>query len=270
MMNTLNLDLNMLIDVAERLVNKTFAIIPRPKPTIESVQNARIIAHRGAHNNAQGIIENTLQAFEAAKKAGCWGIEFDVRATADGVLVVNHDLSLQRLWGHNVLISELSFTQLRALEPGIPTLAEVLAQYANSLRLFIELKTPFVHGEVLKQELQGLHPQEHYYLLSLDHRIFQNLNLFPKQSLLLVAGHNNVRQFCELSLEDNYGGVLGNYVLMRNKFIKKLQNAKQKSGVGFVDSAYSLYRELNRGIEFIFTNQADSVTLTIQQLLHTL
>src|SRR3989337_1808807 len=52
-----------------------------------------VIAHRGANAYAP---ENTLAGFRLAGDQGADAIEFDVRATADGHLVVIHDPSLAR------------------------------------------------------------------------------------------------------------------------------------------------------------------------------
>ena len=57
---------------------------------------ARPIAHRGLHDRAAGIVENTLSAAEAAIAAG-FAIECDVQVTADGEAVVFHDFTLDRL-----------------------------------------------------------------------------------------------------------------------------------------------------------------------------
>lgn len=243
-----------------------FAAVPRQKPHSIYIERAQIIAHRGAHNNAEGILENTHEAFRLAKNAGCWGIEFDVHATADNILVVNHDLTLNRLWGHDVAIADISFNELRSLEPGIPSLDEVVAEYGTHMHLFIELKSPFKDEDALMTTLQGLSPVTDFHLLALDAAIFDSLSQFPKSSLLLVAVHNNVNQFCELSIRENYGGVMGSYLLLTDKKRNKLSEANQVSGVGFVNSKNSLYRELNRGINWIFTNQAVQVSLHLQQL----
>lgn len=246
----------MLMDSIEKTVNGFFASIPRKKPKATHVDQARLIAHRGAHNKKLKIIENTREAFQLAQDLGFWGIEFDVHATADGVLVVNHDPTLNRLWGHDIAIAQLSFGDLRALEPKIPSLTEVITEYGQKMHLFIELKTPFTAEKALQLSLQGLSPMTDYHLLSLDSHTFKTLSLFPKPALLLVPIHNNVNEFCEISIKENYGGVLGNYLLLTDKLINKMKKAHQHYGVGFVDSKYSLYRELHRGIHWVFTNQA--------------
>ena len=53
-----------------------------------------VIAHRGASADER---ENTLPAFERAIELGADFVEFDVQASADGALVVFHDLDLDRL-----------------------------------------------------------------------------------------------------------------------------------------------------------------------------
>src|SRR2546425_12114802 len=56
---------------------------------------ARPIAHRGLHDAAAGVIENTQSAIEAAVAAG-YAIEVDLQVTADGDALVHHDEGLGR------------------------------------------------------------------------------------------------------------------------------------------------------------------------------
>lgn len=256
----------MLVTLAEKIVNGYFASVPRSIPASHAINNALLIAHRGAHNNAQGIFENTKAAFTLAKQAGCWGIEFDVHATADDILVVNHDPTLKRLWGHDKAISELNFIDLRALAPAVPTLAEVIEEYSSSMHLFIELKSPFTRGDALLHTLKELTPCQDYHLLTLKAPVFTQLSQFPRQSLLLVALHNNVKHFCDVSIAEQYGGVMANYLLLNDSYCARLKAADQRYGVGFVDSKNSLYREINRGMQWVFTNQAVKVGGYLRQL----
>lgn len=78
-----------------------------------------VFAHRGASHQAP---ENTLAAFVLAQELGADGVEFDVRRTSDGVLVVHHDPQ-QEEYG---VLAERPFEELRAAHPEIPTLAEAL------------------------------------------------------------------------------------------------------------------------------------------------
>lgn len=250
----------MLLETVEKILDSYFACIPRTKPDSQKVQNTRLIAHRGAHDKRLGIRENTHEAFKRARDLGCWGIEFDVHATADGVLVVNHDPTLLRLWGHDVAIRSISFNALRNLCPHIPSLAEVVAEYGQQLHLFVELKAPFDNEAALVNDLASLQSGEDYHIITLDEAVFANLKAIKPEHLLLVAVHHNAEKFCQLSLSQGYGGVLGHYLLLTDRMIQALQSARQLVGVGFVDSKNSLYREINRNIPWLFTNNVGRVS----------
>lgn len=249
----------MFIEIAEKILNGFFACIPRSRPA-NTETPVKLIAHRGAHSKSLGLVENTMASFSHALKLGCWGIELDVHSTSDGVIVVNHDPDLKRLWGHPIAIADLDFAALRALEPQVPSLEEVISAFGKSLHYFIEIKTPFYAEEALFKVLKNLNPGEDYHILSLEEPLFASLQYFPKTSMMLVPMHNNVREFCRLSTEKGYGGVLGNYLLLTNKLVRQLQVAKQGVGVGFVNSRNSLYRELDRPIPWIFTDNADEIS----------
>ena len=90
----------------------------------------RVFAHRGLH--ASGAQENTLASFEAAADAGADGVEFDVRRTVDGALVVHHDAVLP---GGGV-IAEMKVAEL---DPSVPLLAEVIAT-CGQLAMNVEIK----------------------------------------------------------------------------------------------------------------------------------
>ncbi|MDR3475902.1 MAG: glycerophosphodiester phosphodiesterase [Devosia sp.] len=94
------------------------------------------LAHRGDHSQAP---ENTLAAFAAAVgRPDCDGVEFDVRASADGVAVVLHDATLARVQGRPERADALSAAELAAA--GVPTLAAVLDICGPDAFLDVELK----------------------------------------------------------------------------------------------------------------------------------
>ncbi len=74
--------------------------------------NARVVAHRGL----SGIeMENTNAAFIAAGNRSYYGIETDIKKTADGKFVLNHDGHLQRIAGENVQVAEVSLSLLQSV-----------------------------------------------------------------------------------------------------------------------------------------------------------
>jgi glycerophosphoryl diester phosphodiesterase len=94
------------------------------------------LAHRG---DARRAPENTLAAIEAALAiAGCDGVEFDVRLSADGVPVLLHDETLTRVQGRPERVDALTARTLEDL--GVPSLADVLAAVPHRARLNVELK----------------------------------------------------------------------------------------------------------------------------------
>ena len=93
---------------------------------------ARPIAHRGLHDRAVGVIENSPAAFAAAIAAG-YGIELDLQLSRDGVAMVFHDDSLDRLTGETgpvrardaAALGQIALAGARAGDR-IPTLGAVL------------------------------------------------------------------------------------------------------------------------------------------------
>jgi glycerophosphoryl diester phosphodiesterase len=143
-------------------------------------------------------------------------------------------------------------------------------KYGQKMHLFIEVKSPFLEVDGLYDLLKSLKPCTDYHVLTLDEALLPLLSQkFPREALLLVAVHNNVKRFCELSLKEGYGGVLGHYLLLNKRTISALKSMNQKVGVGFVDSRYGLYRELNRGVKWLFSNDVEQVMAAWEKLFYT-
>ena len=107
----------------------------------------RPIAHRGLHDAARSLVENTIGAAEAAIAAGC-AIECDVQLSRDGEAMVFHDDHLRRLTRAHGAVVERSAGALQriAFRDGgerIPTLPELLAAIAGRTPLICELKSRF-------------------------------------------------------------------------------------------------------------------------------
>lgn len=74
--------------------------------------NTKIVAHRGLSGLEK---ENTNAAFVAAGNRSYFGIETDVRKTADGRFVVNHDGHFKRVAGENLVIAESSLALVQSV-----------------------------------------------------------------------------------------------------------------------------------------------------------
>ena len=121
---------------------------------IETLPQPIVFAHRGASASAP---ENTMAAFQLALEQGAPAIEFDVKLSADGHVVVIHDQTVNRTTNASGNVAKLPLESLRELDAGswfgaafrgekIPTLHEVFAAFGQTLLLNIELTnyaTPF-------------------------------------------------------------------------------------------------------------------------------
>jgi glycerophosphoryl diester phosphodiesterase len=108
---------------------------------------ARPVAHRGLHDAAAGVIENTPSAFTAAI-VGNYGIECDLQLAADGEAMVFHDDTLERLTEgvgrvHAVPAAELKRVAFRATTDHMITLGELCELVNGRVTLVIEIKSHF-------------------------------------------------------------------------------------------------------------------------------
>lgn len=94
------------------------------------------LAHRGDWRRGP---ENSLRAMTAAlANPACDGLEFDVRGSRDGVPVLLHDETLERVQARPWRCDELTAAELA--EAGVPTLGAVLALAGPGPFLDVELK----------------------------------------------------------------------------------------------------------------------------------
>ena len=100
-----------------------------------------VIAHRGASAYAP---EHTFAAYDLAVAQGADTLELDIRATADGELVVLHDRDLLRTVGVARNVADLDADAIARMDPATRplTLEAVLDRYAGQARFFLELKDP--------------------------------------------------------------------------------------------------------------------------------
>jgi glycerophosphoryl diester phosphodiesterase len=108
---------------------------------------ARPIAHRGLHDAAAGVVENTGTAFSAAIDAG-YAIETDLQISADGEAMVHHDDAFGRLTEGSARLADMPAAAIQAVRfkvttDRILTLGELCDLVAGRATLVIELKSRF-------------------------------------------------------------------------------------------------------------------------------
>lgn len=108
---------------------------------------ARPVAHRGLHDAARGVFENTPSSVGAAIAAN-YAIEVDLQITADNEAMVHHDEALGRLTEGNALLKTLTAAELRrvpykATSDRMISLGELCELVAGRVTLVLELKSHF-------------------------------------------------------------------------------------------------------------------------------
>ena len=106
-------------------------------------QDVQIIAHRGGAALAP---ENTEEAFRNAARVGADWIEFDVHRTSDGVLVIMHDDTVNRMTNGDGFIKDMTWEQISALrlvnDQRVMTLEEVISLAKETgMGALVELKS---------------------------------------------------------------------------------------------------------------------------------
>ncbi len=128
-----------------------------------------IIAHRGAPREA---LENTLTAFAIALAQGADGIELDVHATADGVVVVHHDPVVAMHGSVTEIVSLSAADALRLPLKGderMPTLDAVLDLVGSAVVVYIEVKARGIERPLI--DCLARHPGARVAVHAFDHRI---------------------------------------------------------------------------------------------------
>jgi glycerophosphoryl diester phosphodiesterase len=122
----------------------------------------KVIGHRGAAGHAP---ENTFAAFDRGLQLGVDGVETDIRATRDGVLVLLHDATVDRTTDGSGPIAELPWAVVCELDAGarfqdgqhafgrqrVPRLEDFLDRYGGRTTFRLELKARGVEGAALRQ-----------------------------------------------------------------------------------------------------------------------
>ena len=140
-----------------------------------------MISHRGARALAP---ENTLAGVSEAIDRGAVFIEVDVQRTADGVLVMIHDNTVDRTSDGIGKVGELTYGEIGRLDAGshfstefagepIPTLDAILELVAaKQVTLVLEAKSPELYPGIeqqIAQALQRFEVQDRVIVISFDH-----------------------------------------------------------------------------------------------------
>jgi glycerophosphoryl diester phosphodiesterase len=90
-------------------------------------------------------------------------------------------------------------------------------------------------------------------MLAVDNSILMEYTNFPNNCKVLV-GDLNIKHYSKIALRGDYAGIASHYTLLNQGLILAHHNLDQIVGSGYARSKNTLYREVNRGVDLIFTN----------------
>ena len=230
---------------------------------LTAVAQPKIVAHRG-YWRTDGSAQNSITSLQKAAAVGCYGSEFDVWLTADGVPVVFHDATID-----GIRIEDTTFATLmnHRLQNGefIPTLQQYLTEGSKieGCQLILEIKPH--RNEVRDKRIAdmcvelvrtlGLEKKTEY--ISFSKVVCQRLHeITPDSKVAYLNGELAPAQIKEMGLT----GIDYN----EKVFVKHpewLQEAKQlgvEVNVWTVDGEENLHHHVNlEGVDLITTNDPE-------------
>lgn len=156
-----------LLILAVCVLSAAFCLVVAAKSERTSliIADKQLFAHRGQATKA---IENTFEAMVMAVEDGYTAIETDVRFTRDGVAVLFHDETLERLCRKEGAIEQLDFDKVRKLhlyrgneqtKSTIATLESVFEVFPNTI-FYLDIKEPTMSNLKKVSDLIHVHKME--------------------------------------------------------------------------------------------------------------
>lgn len=219
------------------------------------------VAHRSL---GYGGLENSLESFENASKAGAHAIEFDLLHTRDGKTIVHHDSQFGRVTAGcaKKKIHEMTWQDIKKhcqLKNGetIPTLEEALAllsQYDSTL--FIEFKDKIISKDdfnIIKSYYSDR--PDKIMIISFLKNILLEVELKKESdSFYKEVKTLQLKKFGFYANIDSFNGLNGKYI---NKgHVKRLQTKGNIVGVYTKDSKEKIEKYLDKGVDFVTTNNS--------------
>ena len=226
-------------------------------------QDTKMIAHRGL----SGLeIENTAEAFEAAGKRSYYGIEADVRRTADGKFVICHDDNLKRLAGVDISVEEATLEELQRipLKGGRDKGSEShLADLATYIRIckqydkaaFLEMKTSFTEEEIERMValIRDLEYLDRVTFMSISYGNLEKIRaLLPDQPAMYVFSKREP-EMIDILVRDRMDVAISYYTLTR-KALAEYREAGLTVNCWTVNSRVIAGVLADRGVDYITTN----------------
>ncbi len=192
-----------------------------------------------------------MASFELCLQHGCDGFEFDVRLAGDGQAVICHDASF----------GEIEIEKTPSRELSLPTLANVLQQFASRAFLDIELKVAGLEAQTLTM-LRKYPPQNGFVVSSFLPEVLSAMrDLDGAIPLgLLCDTRRQLRCWREISTE----WVVPQSKLVDEKLVRLTHAAGRKIAVWTVNRSGRMRELLRLGVDGIISDKTDLLVRSLR------
>ncbi len=228
-----------------------------------------ILGHRGAKKYAP---ENTLASFSLALEQGADGVELDAKLTADGVVVVHHDVTLERTTNGSGRLAQFPLDALRELDAGcffsekfrgekIPTLEEVFESIGKRAVINVELTNYSTPRDRLVETVCEL-VRRHALQKSIVFSSFFAGNLKKTAQILPEVPRGLLTQVSILGLWGrSFGFDFGNYAALHPyvsdvtaQQVQRVHRLNRKINVWTVNTEDDMRRLMDWGVDGLITD----------------
>jgi glycerophosphoryl diester phosphodiesterase len=239
--------------------------VSSPHRTEAKMTRFIIVGHRGA---SAYIHENTIVSFEEAIARRADMIEFDLRRTADGVIVLLHDRGIQEEAGQMRLVSKITYEELAAHAKNqgfeLARFEEVLKSFGPRIPLNIEIKISGFEDEIVRL-LRAYPPAFEPTLSSFLPWVVVRLKRLGnfKTALIMGQGRMHKLNILERRIARHLGMGLGiSSIHLQDSIVsEKVVNNLVKAGltvfVWTVDDPEQMRKFIRMGVDGIITNKPD-------------
>jgi len=220
----------------------------------------QVIAHRG-YWKTSGSAQNSVAALAKAQQLDIYGSEFDVWITADEVVVLNHDPTINGIRIENATYNDLKNITLSNGEK-IPTLADYLEQGKKdpSTKLIMEIKTHSnktnndraVATSVQMVKDANMTDQVEYIAFSID-VCKKVVELQPGAIVAYLMGDRSPQDLFNMGIK----GIDYNISAIRNhkSWITEAHDLGMTVNVWTVNSESDLQEVIDYGVDYITTDE---------------
>ncbi len=154
-----------------------------------------VAAHRGAHI---GNCENSILSTKKSIEIGVDIIELDVQVTKDGVVVLMHDRTIDRVTNGTGKVSDYTYAELQQFtlkswlgiqtDEKIPTFEEILNIAKGKILIDIDLKTENVDPVVAVVKKTATEDQVFFF--SKNYKLLKHIRAIDKKAMFMPRAYN--------------------------------------------------------------------------------